>query len=87
MGSNHGAACLTFESWIAQAVPLPRTLRVEFPGAMYYVMTRGNCRQDIYLDDVDPQDFLKTGGQRQRLPAHRVRLCAFEPGARGSHQA
>ena len=27
---------------------------------MYHVMSRGNRRQDIYLDDVDRQDFLKT---------------------------
>src|SRR5213083_1482269 len=27
---------------------------------MYHIMSRGNRRQDIYLDDVDRQDFLKT---------------------------
>jgi putative transposase len=27
---------------------------------MYHVMSRGNRRQDIFLDDVDRQDFLKT---------------------------
>ena len=27
--------------------------------AMYHVMSRGNRRADIYLDDVDRQDFLK----------------------------
>jgi putative transposase len=39
---------------------MPRTLRVEYPGAMYHVMSRGNRRQDIYLDDVYCHDFLKT---------------------------
>src|SRR6516165_6322669 len=39
---------------------MPRKLRVEYPGAMYHVMSRGNRRQAIYLDDVDRQDFLKT---------------------------
>ena len=33
---------------------------MEYPGAIYHVMSRGNRRQDIYLDDVDRQDFLKT---------------------------
>ena len=39
---------------------MPRKLRVEYPGAMYHVMSRGNRRQDIYLDDVDRHDFLKS---------------------------
>jgi putative transposase len=39
---------------------MPRQLRVQYPGAMYHVMSRGNRRQEIYLDDVDRQDFLKT---------------------------
>jgi REP element-mobilizing transposase RayT len=39
---------------------VPRQLRIEYPGAMYHVMSRGNRRQDIYLDAVDRQDFLKT---------------------------
>jgi putative transposase len=39
---------------------MPRQLRVEYPGAIYHVMSRGDRRKDIYLDDVDRQDFLKT---------------------------
>jgi putative transposase len=39
---------------------MPRQIRVEYPGAIYHVMSRGNRQQDIYLDDVDRQDFLKT---------------------------
>jgi REP element-mobilizing transposase RayT len=39
---------------------MPRQLRVEFPGAIYHVMSRGDRREAIYLDDVDRQDFLKT---------------------------
>jgi REP element-mobilizing transposase RayT len=39
---------------------MPRPLRVEYPGAIYHVMSRGNRQKDIYLDDVDRQDFLKT---------------------------
>jgi len=42
---------------------MPRTLRVEYPGAIYHVMSRGNRRDDIFLDDVDRQDFLKTFGE------------------------
>ena len=39
---------------------MPRQLRVEYPGAMYHVMSRGDRREDIFLDGVDRQDFLKT---------------------------
>ena len=42
---------------------MPRQLRIQYPGAMYHVMSRGNRRQDIYLDDVDRHDFLKTLAQ------------------------
>jgi REP element-mobilizing transposase RayT len=40
--------------------PLPRKMRVEYAGAIYHVMRRGDRREDIFLDDVDRQDFLKT---------------------------
>jgi hypothetical protein len=43
-----------------QAVLMPRQLRVEYPGAVYHVMSRGDRREDIFHDDVDRQDFLKT---------------------------
>ena len=39
---------------------MPRQLRIEYPGAIYHVMSQGDRRDDIYFDDVDRQDFLKT---------------------------
>jgi len=39
---------------------MPRKLRNEYPGAMYHVMSRGDRRERIFLDDVDRQDFIKT---------------------------
>src|SRR5438034_10818910 len=39
---------------------MPRKLRLEFPGAMYHIMSRGDQREDIFLCDVDRYDFLKT---------------------------
>ena len=39
---------------------MPRKMRVEYEGAMYHVMSRGDRREDIFLDDVDRHDFLKT---------------------------
>src|SRR5215469_5095441 len=32
---------------------MPRRLRIEYEGAIYHVMTRGNARQDIVYDDDD----------------------------------
>jgi REP-associated tyrosine transposase len=42
------------------SLPMSRQLRLQYPEAMYHVMSRGNRRQRIFLDDVDRQDFLKT---------------------------
>jgi hypothetical protein len=28
-------------------------VRIQYPGAIYHLMSRGIRRQDIYLDDVD----------------------------------
>ena len=39
---------------------MPRKVRVEYPGAVYHVMNRGDRRENIFLEDVDRQDFLKT---------------------------
>jgi len=39
---------------------MPRTMRIEYPGAIYHVMNRGDRRENIFVDDVDRQDFLKT---------------------------
>jgi hypothetical protein len=38
---------------------MPRLMRVEYPGAAYYVMSRGDRRENICVDDVDRQDFVK----------------------------
>jgi putative transposase len=35
---------------------MPRKIRVEYPGAIYHVLSRGDRREDIFLDDVDRQD-------------------------------
>ncbi len=36
-----------------------RPLRIEFAGALYHVTSRGDRREDIYLDDEDRQRFLE----------------------------
>jgi hypothetical protein len=39
---------------------MSRKLRIEYPGAMYHVMNRGDQREDIFRDDHDHQKFLAT---------------------------
>lgn len=39
---------------------MPRKLRVEYPGAIYHVMNRGDRREPIFKDDVDHRRFLET---------------------------
>ena len=37
---------------------MARPLRIEFPGAVYHVTSRGNARQTIFIDDEDRGGFL-----------------------------
>jgi putative transposase len=37
---------------------MPRSIRIEHPGALYHVMARGNRRERIYHDDDDRRFFL-----------------------------
>lgn len=37
---------------------MARPLRIEFPGALYHVTSRGDGREDIYLDNSDRNNFL-----------------------------
>ncbi len=51
---------------------MPRKLRVEYEGALYHVMSRGDRREDIFLGDVDRQDFLKTLAEACQKTAWQV---------------
>ena len=39
---------------------MPRKIRVEYPGAIYHVMSRGDRREAIFADDQDRAQFLRT---------------------------
>jgi REP element-mobilizing transposase RayT len=39
---------------------MPRSLRIEYHGAIYHVLNRGDRREDIFRDDSDHQRFLAT---------------------------
>ena len=42
---------------------MARPLRIQFDGAVYHVTSRGNARQEIFLDDDDRTRFLETLGR------------------------
>ena len=42
---------------------MARRLRIQYPGAMYHVMNRGDQREAIFRDDEDRQRFLSTLGE------------------------
>ena len=39
---------------------MPRKPRVEFPGAVYHIMCRGDRQEDIFFSDKDRMLFLST---------------------------
>ena len=52
---------------------MARPLRLEYPGALYHVTSRGNAQADIYADDADRRIFLRILGSavtRQRWLLH-----------------
>ena len=42
---------------------MARPLRIEYAGALYYVTSRGDRREDIFIDDVDRVNWLATFSQ------------------------
>ena len=66
---------------------MPRQLRIEYPGAIYHVMNRGDQRELIYLDDADRTRFLQNPGRslsQDRLANSRLLFDgkSFSPRAR-----
>ncbi len=51
---------------------MPRQLRLEFAGAFYHVMARGDRREAIFADDLDRQVFLRTLGETCERTGWRV---------------
>ncbi len=39
---------------------MARKLRIQYPGAVYHVMNRGDRRESIFHDDADRQRFIET---------------------------
>jgi putative transposase len=41
---------------------MARPLRIEYPGALYHLTSRGDRQEDIFLDDTDREEFLSVLG-------------------------
>ena len=52
--------------------PMPRPLRIEYPGALYHVMARGNHGRPIFADDPDRERFLATLGEACEKTGWRI---------------
>ena len=52
---------------------MPRPLRIQYAGARYHVMSRGDRREAIFYDDADRVEFLRTLGQAC-LKSDRLRI-------------
>ena len=58
---------------------MPRKLRVEYEGAIYHVMNRGDRREPIFLDDGDRKKFLETLGEACEKTGWQVHaFCLME---------
>jgi REP element-mobilizing transposase RayT len=51
---------------------MPRHVRIEFAGAMYHVMARGDHREAIVNDDEDRGTFLRTLGEACKRSGFRI---------------
>lgn len=51
---------------------MPRQVRIEYPGAIYHVMARGDRREAIVVDEEDRRMFVRTLGQACLRAGFRV---------------
>ena len=51
---------------------MTRKLRIEYPGAMYHRMSRGDRREKIFLDYVDRQDFHPRSAEYLRARKNQI---------------
>jgi putative transposase len=54
---------------------MARPLRIQYPGAYYHVMNRGNRREDIFLSDKDRKVFLD--GLVDSCATYSIKLIAY----------
>lgn len=58
---------------------MPRALRIEYAGACYHVMCRGDRREEIFRSDADRELFLATLGQACKKTGWQVHAYVLMP--------
>ena len=58
---------------------MARKLRVEYPGAIYHVINRGDRHEPIFLDDADRQRFVETLGEACAKTSWQVHAYVLMP--------
>jgi putative transposase len=56
---------------------MPGQLRLEYPGAIYHVMSRANGKGNIFETHVDRQDFVKTLAETCAKTGFQVHACCL----------
>lgn len=54
---------MTLKPVFGNIISMSRPWRIEFKGALYHVLSRGNEQQDIYLDNEDRNSFISLMGE------------------------
>ena len=58
---------------------MARPWRIQFPGAIYHVISRGNNRQEVFLGDEDKRLFLDTlAAAVSRFDLHAFAFCLMD---------
>ena len=60
---------------------MARSLRIEYEGALYHILSRGNEQRDIFVVDDDRVAFLKALGEM----SERFEICIFAYVLMGNH--
>lgn len=58
---------------------MARKLRVEYPGAVYHVMNRGDRREPIFRDEADRQEFIRALGEACGKTGWQVHALCLMP--------
>jgi REP element-mobilizing transposase RayT len=56
---------------------MARQLRIEYPGAIYHVLSRGDGKGPIFLDDGDGHDFMKTLAETCQKTGFEIHACCL----------
>ena len=56
---------------------MPRALRIEYPGALYHIMSRGNHLERIFKDNTDRSLLLKTLGEAAKSSGWTIHSFVF----------